>query len=184
MLLTNIILPGTLSDVVVEHLFFFIGRQHNKQPLKSNGAVLQGGGEPARLGLPVDAHEVHWHCKNVHLISTRKSQEHCSASIKIFWRISLPSDRLQKVLHSLPTCGEDHGKTNHSFHWLLEHREAGEGILIMLMSNQWHCHDDSQIDLMDKEWWFIDNRNSDLKPTLKDNECWRTYMVIPRVITM
>ena len=67
MLLTNILLPGTLSGVVVEHLVFFIGRQHNKQPLKSNGAVLQGGGEPARLGLPVDAHEVHWHCKNVHI---------------------------------------------------------------------------------------------------------------------
>ena len=67
MLLTNILLPGTLSGVVVEHLVFFIGRQHNKQPLESNGAVLQGGGEPARLGLPVDAHEVYWHCKNVHI---------------------------------------------------------------------------------------------------------------------
>ena len=189
MLLTNILLPGTLSGDVVE--------QWTSSLLYREAAQQAAAGEQWCCSPRRRRTSAAWTSSRCtrstralqecsHLISTGKSQEEerCSACTQIFWRIQPPSDRMQKVLRSLPTCGEDHGKTNHSFHWLLEHREASEGILIMLMSNQWHCHDDSQSDLMDKEWWIIDNRNSDLKATLIDNEWWGTYMVIPRVITM
>ena len=49
--------PEPASSILV----FFVRRQDHKEALEGNGEVFKGRGKPARLRLPPNTNEVHWH---------------------------------------------------------------------------------------------------------------------------